>query len=166
MEITITKSLTQVAWVVKNINTAESYFRDVMGINNFGKIINIRANEFEGTYYGKPSDAEWLVTIAFSGGAFIELIQPVSGNNIFQDYLNKNPAGGVQHVAYDIPVVEFDKAISELINKGYPEITSLNMPVAKIAFFDTYKELGVATEIIGITEEGVEFVKNLKSGSN
>ncbi len=82
----------QVAWVVKDIKTAERFFRDVMGIDNFGKVINIRAQKFEGTYYGKPSDAEWLVSAAYSGGSFLELIQPVSGRSIFQDYLEKNPA--------------------------------------------------------------------------
>jgi hypothetical protein len=64
----------------------------------------------------------------------------------------------VQHIAYSIPVADLDKAVYELTNKGYPVITSLNMPAAKIAFFDTYKEMGVVTEIIGITDEGAEFV--------
>src|SRR5258708_3797815 len=103
----------QVAWVVKNIKTAERFFRDVMGVGNFVKVENLRAQEFEGTYYGKPADFEWHVYIAYSGGSFIELIQPVSGRSIFQDYLDKNPAGGVQHIAYSIPVADLDKTISE-----------------------------------------------------
>ncbi len=44
-------------------------------------------------------------------------------------------------------------------------IQSLHLPVAKVAFFDTYKEIGVATEIIGLTEAGVEFIKQLKDGA-
>jgi hypothetical protein len=39
------------------------------------------------------------------------------------------------------------------------------MPAAKIVFFDTYKEIGAVTEVLGITEAGVEFVQRLKSGS-
>ncbi len=157
-------NLDQVAWVVKDIKKAKGFFRNILGIDNFSSPVNIRAQEFESTYYGEPSDAEWLVSIAYSGGAFIELIQPVSGRTIFQDYLEKNPGGGVQHIAYSIPIAEFDAAISKLIDKGHPIITSLNMPVAKIVFFDTYKEFGVVTEIIGITEEGVGFVEKLKKG--
>jgi|SRR5579859_6501445 len=170
MELTTAKTnfgsqLTQVAWVVKNIRTAEKFFRDVMGVNNFSNVMTIHAREYEGTYYGKPSDADWLVSAAYSGGSFIELIQPVSGRSIFQDYLDKNPTGGVQHIAYNIPVADFDKTISGLTDKGYPVITSVNMPVAKIVFFDTYKELGVVTEIIGLTEAGEEFVQKLKRGA-
>lgn len=103
---------TQIAWIVKDINTVKGFFQDVMGISNFSKVETIRAKEFEGTYYGKPSDADNLVTSAYSDGTFIELIQPISGNSIFQDYLDKNPAGGIQHIAYNIPVAKLDKVIS------------------------------------------------------
>ena len=163
-KLSIGSQLAQIAWVVKDVKTAEKYFRETMGIDNFIKVENMHAQEFEGTYYGMPADFEWHVYIAYTGGAFIELIQPVLGRSIFQDYLDKNPEGGIQHVAYSIPVAEIDKAISQLTGEGYPVITSLNMPVAKIIFFDTYKEIGVATEIIGITEEGEEFVQKLKNG--
>jgi methylmalonyl-CoA/ethylmalonyl-CoA epimerase len=156
---------TQVAWVVKDIKTAEKFFQNVIGVGNFSKAICVRAQEFQGTYYGQPSDADWLVSVAYSGGSFLELIQPLSGRSIFRDYLDKNPAGGVQHVAYSIPSAELDKVISGLTEKGYQMITSINMPVAKIVFFDTYKELGVVTEIIGITDEGNEFVEKLKRGT-
>lgn len=83
----------QIAWVVKDITVAERFFREAMGIGNFSKAEIIRLEEFEGTYYGKPC-AESLVSIAYSEGTFIELIQPLSGRSIFQDYLDKNPAGG------------------------------------------------------------------------
>ncbi len=165
-KLSIGSNLDQVGWVVKDIKTAEAFFQNMPGVGNFGDIVTIRAQEFEGTYYGEPSDAEWLVSIAYSGGAFIELIQPVSGRNIFQDYLEKNPEGGVQHIAYSVPITDFDQAISELTGKGYAIITTLNIPVAKIVFFDTYKEMGVATEIIGITEAGIGFVQKLKSGTD
>jgi methylmalonyl-CoA/ethylmalonyl-CoA epimerase len=155
---------TQVAWVVKDIKIAERFFRDVKGIDNFVKTENFRAHDFEGTYYGEPSDAEWRVYIAYSGGSFIELIQPVSGRSIFQDYLDKNPAGGVQHVAYSVPVASLDKVISEFADKGFPVISSFNHPIAKIVFFDTNEEIGVMTEIMGITEEGEKAVEKMKTG--
>lgn len=153
---------TQIAWIVKEINTVKGFFQDVMGISNFSKVETIRAKEFEGTYYGKPSDAGSLVTSAYSDGTFIELIQPISGNSIFQDYLDKNPAGGIHHIAYNIPVAKLDKVISEFTDKGFPVITSFNHPIAKIVFFDTYKEVGVVTEIMGITKEGEKAVQKMK----
>lgn len=156
-------NLAQIAWVVKDIKTAKSFFQDVMGISNFSKVETIRVKEFEATYYGKPSNAESLVAMAYSGGTFIELIQPISGNSIFKDYLDKNPAGGMQHVAYSVPIARLDKVISEFADKGFPVISSFNHPIAKIVFFDTYKEIGVMTEIMGITKEGEEQVEKMKN---
>lgn len=102
--------------------------------------------------------------MAYSGESLLELIQPVSGNSIFQEFLDDHPRGGVQHVAYSVPETKFDHAVTQLTQKGYPVIQSLRLPVATVAFFDTSAEIGVATEIIGVTEAGVEFVGQLKNG--
>jgi methylmalonyl-CoA/ethylmalonyl-CoA epimerase len=154
---------TQIAWVVKDIKATERIFREAMGINNFSKPEIIRLGEFEGTYYGEPADAESLVTLAYTGETFIELIQPLSGRSIFQDYLDKNPAGGVQHIAYSLPVANLDQVISDMANKGFQVVTSVNHPIARIVFFDTSKDTGVFTEIMGITEEGEAVVQKMKS---
>lgn len=162
MTKTLGLNLAQIAWVVKDIETTLRFFQDVMGIS-FSKVDTIRVKEFRATYYGKPSNAESLVAMAYSGGIFIELIQPVSGNSVFQDYLDKNPAGGIQHYAYSIPVTKLDKVISEFADKGLPVISSFDHPIAKIVFFDTRKELGVMTEIMGITNEGEQAVEKMKN---
>ena len=155
----------QIAWVVKDITVTENFFKDTMGISTFSKVATSRAKDYEGTYYGKPSDAENLVSQAYSGGIFIELIQPISGNSIFKDYLDKNPAGGVQHFAYRIPVAKLDKVISEFADKGFPVISRFDTPWADIIFFDTYKEIGVMTEIMGITKEGELAIQKMKDGT-
>ena len=152
----------QIGWVVKDIKAAVKFFKDTMGVSNFGKVGTIRAKDFDGTYHGKPSDDETLVSMAYSGGIFIELIQPIAGHGMFQEYLDKNPAGGVQHVAYSTPVVNFDKLVSELTDKGYPVIATYDTSIAKIVFFDTYDEIGLMTEIMGITEEGEVQVQKMK----
>lgn len=155
----------QIAWVVNDIQTAEKFFSGVMGITKFVKLENLRAQELEGTYYGKPANFEFHLYMAYSGETMIEIIQPVLGQSIYRDYLDKNPAGGIQHIAFMVPVAELNKATSELTDKGYTSITTLNLPIAKVAYFDTYKEIGVATEIIGVTEPGLDFVQVLKNGT-
>ncbi len=154
---------TQIAWVVNDITTSKKYFQEVMDISNFSKVDTIRVKEFEGTYYEKPSNAESLVSLAYSGGTFIELIQPLSGNSVFQDYLDENPAGGIHHVAYSTSVSNIDKVISEFAEKGFQIISSFNHPIAKIVFFDTRKEIGIMTELMGITKEGEEMVQQMKN---
>jgi hypothetical protein len=126
---------------------------------------NLRSEELEGRYYGNPDNYVFHLYMAYSGGTMLELIQPVSGESIFAEYLQKNPNGGVQHIAYSIPADQLSKAIEELTDKGYPAVQSLSLPVANVAFFDTRKEIGVMTEIIGLTEAGVGFVEELKTGA-
>ena len=154
---------TQVGWVVKDLKTAERFFNQ-LGIVNFSKAEIIRLKDFGSTHYGKPSEAESLVTLAYTGETFIEIIQPLSGRSIFQDYLDANPAGGIHHIAYSVPIADLDKVISEMATKGLQIVTSVNHPIAKIVFFDTSIDMGVFTEIMGITEEGEKAVQQMKGG--
>lgn len=154
----------QIAWVVKDVETAKTFFDEMLGVSNFSETVTTRLEEYDGTYYGDPSHAENLVAMAYSGGIFIELIQPVSGNSIFKDYIDNNPTGGVQHIAYSTSITNLDKIISDFGRKGFSVISSFDTPIAKIVFFDTRKEIGVFTEIMGITEEGEKAVQQMKSG--
>ena len=156
---------TQIGWVVKDLKVAVKFFTEAMGAKNFGKAQIIRAQEFDATWYGEPCIAETLVSMAYTGETFIELIQPLSGRSMFHDYLEKNPAGGVQHIAYSTPVANLDKVIAGLKDKGYPVIATYDTPIAKIIFVDSYKDVGVVTEIMGITKEGEKAVQKMKSGT-
>jgi hypothetical protein len=49
--------------------------------------LTIRAMDFNTMHDRKPSDRGSLVTIAYSGGTFIELIEPTSRHSIFHDWL-------------------------------------------------------------------------------
>jgi len=155
----------QVAWVVPDIQVAERFFRETLGVPGFAKLENIRAQDTAGTLRGQPGDFVFHLYLAHSGGALLELIQPVSGGSLFQEFLARHPDGGVQHVAYMVPVEEFDQAVAQLTDRGYPVVQALTLPVASVAFFDTTAEIGVATEIIGVTAAGREFVAQLQSGA-
>lgn len=154
----------QIAWVVKDIEKSKTFFRQMLGVTNFSPTVTSRLKEYAGTYYGELSDAENFVAMAYSGGTFIELIQPISGKSIFKDYLDSNPTGGVQHIAYSTPITNLDKVISEFENKGYTVVSSFDTPIAKIVFFDTREEIGVFTELMGITKEGEKAVQEMKTG--
>ncbi len=157
---------TQIAWMVKDVETAKIFFKEMIGVNNFSETVTTRLKEYVGTYYSEPSNAENLVAMAYSGGIFIELIQPISGNSIFKDSIDSNPTGGVQHIAFSTSITNFDKVVSDFESKGFSVISSFDTPIAKIVFFDTRKEIGVFTEIMSITEEGEKAVQKMKSGNN
>ncbi len=152
----------QIAWVVKDVEKAKTFFQESFGVTNFSPVTKTRLKEYNGTYYGEPSEAENLMAMAYSGGTFIELIQPITGKSIFKDYIEINPAGGVQHIAYSTPVSNLEKVISEFEGKGFTIVSSFDTPIARIVMFDTRKEIGVFTEIMGITKDGEKAVEEMK----
>lgn len=154
--------LAQIGWVVPDIHTAVKFLTNALGIAGFPQPEHIRAQDLGMTYYGKAVAGEWLTTQTYNGGSFIELIQPVSGQSMFHDYLARYPAGGVQHLAFRLPVSEFNRVTGELREQGYAVISEVDHPIARMAFFDTYQMLGVATEIMGVTPEGWSAIEQMQ----
>ncbi|ESU24853.1 hypothetical protein FEDK69T_04060 [Flavobacterium enshiense DK69] len=153
---------TQVAWVVKDIGKSKIFFQQMLGISNFSPTFTVSVKNYDATYYGQPSDAVSFLAMAYTGGTFIEIIQPISGKSIFKDYIDHNPSGGVQHITFSTPVANLNNVISEYESKGYSIVSSFDTPIAKIVFFDTREEIGVFTEIMGITKEGEKAVEEMK----
>jgi len=98
--------LAQIGWVVPDINAAVKFLAGALGVAGFPQPQHIRAQDLGTTYYGQVVAGEWLTTQTYNGGSFIELVQPVSGQSMFHDYLAKYPAGGTQHLAFRLPVKE------------------------------------------------------------
>jgi len=155
----------QVAWVVKDIAATERFFRETMGVPRFLKMENLRAQDLEGTYYGQPGNFEFHLYLTYSGETMLELIQPVSGQSIYTAFLEKNGGNGIQHIAHMVPERELEMATKELADKGYPVVQTLNLPPARVAYFDTSAEIGVMTEIIGLTAAGYQLIEQVKSGN-
>ena len=154
--------LAQIGWVVPDIQAAVKFLSNALGVAGFPEPQLISAQDLAMTYNGKLAAGEWLTTQTYNGSAFIELIQPVSGKSMFHDYLAKYPAGGTQHLAFRLPESDFDRVTDDLRRQGYAVISEVDHPIARMAFFDTYQTLGVATEIMGITPEGWKAIKKMQ----
>lgn len=155
----------QIGWVVPDIQASVKFLSNTLGIAGFPAPEHMRAQDLNMSYYGEVVAGDWLTTQAYNGGTFIELIQPLSGQSMFHDYLAKYPAGGTQHLAFRLPISGFDKVTAELRQQGYEVMSEVDHPIARMAFFDTYKTLGVATEIMGITPEGWTAIEQMQKSS-
>jgi hypothetical protein len=151
----------QICWVIRDIYATVKFLSDSLGIA-FPKPELVRAQDLNMTYYDKVVEAEWLTTQAYNGGTFIELVQPLAGQSMFHDYLNKFPAGGVQHNAFRLPVDGFQRVTNNFREQGYAVISEVDHPIARMVFFDTYKTLGTVTEIMGITPEGWKVIEQMQ----
>lgn len=151
----------QVGWVVPDIQATIALLTGTLGIS-FPPPGHASAQDLNMSYYGETVAADWLVTQTYNGGTFIELIQPLSGRSMFHDYLERYPAGGTQHLAFRLPVSDFEQISGELRKQGYTVMSEVDHPIARMIFFDTYQTMGVATEIMGITPEGWTAVKQMQ----
>lgn len=155
----------QIGWVVPDIQAAVKFLEKSLGIS-FPPAYRYDAEELQIKYYNEVVPGDGLTTQTYSGGAFIELIQPLSGKSVFHDYLARNPAGGVQHLAFRLPESGFQQVVDDILQQGYTLIGEVDHPIARMKFFDTYKILGVATEIMGITPDGYGAIENMKAAVN
>jgi methylmalonyl-CoA/ethylmalonyl-CoA epimerase len=151
----------QICWVIPDIEATVKFLSNSLGVA-FPKPERVRAQDLSMTYFGNIVPAEWLTTQTYNGGTFLELVQPLSGQSMFHDYLAKFPAGGIQHNAFRLPVDGFEKVTNDLREQGYAVISEVDHPIARMIFFDTYKTLGVVTEIMGITTLGWKAIEQME----
>jgi methylmalonyl-CoA/ethylmalonyl-CoA epimerase len=154
--------LVQIGWVVPDIHAAIKFLSGALGVAGFPEPEHFSAQDLNMKYKGKLVPGEWLTTQTYDGKIFIEIMQPLSGQSMFHDYLALYPAGGTQHMAFRLPVSGFDQIVANLQEQGYEMISNVDHPIARMAFFDTYKTLGVATEIMGVTPEGWKAIQQME----
>ncbi len=162
MSTTEQPELAQIGWVVPDIEAAVKLLAHTLGVTGFPPPELIHAQDLDMTYHGSVVPGDWLTTQAYNGRIFIELIQPLSGQSMFHDYLERYPAGGAQHMAFRLPFGGFERITGELLSQGYARISEVEHPIARMAFFDTYQTLGVATEIMGVTAEGWNAIRGME----
>jgi methylmalonyl-CoA/ethylmalonyl-CoA epimerase len=154
--------LAQICWVVPDIRAASGFLAGPLRTAGFPEAVRMRAQDLGMTHHGRVVDAEWLTTQTYNRGIFLELVQPLSGQSMFHDYLARHPEGGVQHMAFRLPVAGFSQVVDDLRRQGHAVISEVDHPIARMAFFDTYRTLGHATEIMGVTPEGWAAIQQMQ----
>ena len=84
-----------------------------------------------------------------------EVIQPVSGATIFQEFLEQH-GEGIHHIAYDCNGVPFEERIKGFKEKGFEMVQGGNWGGNRFAFFETEATTGTCFETYHFPE-GFEF---------
>ena len=87
-----------IAIVVKDIEKTAEYYYEKLGI-----IFNIRTMEHSGLLHGEPMKYKAKIAHAKVGSTTFELLQPVEGKSLFEEFLKKQ-GEGIHHIAVDAPV--------------------------------------------------------------
>ena len=134
--------LIQVGIVVNDISKAVDHYTSVFGIGPF-KIIHPKFHNK--TYHGKPADFDMKLAFTDWKPIQVELIEPLQGENIYFDFLKKNPGGGIHHLGYE--VVDLDETIDNYARNGINVIQGGRVEGGGHAYFDTENLLGFIVEV-------------------
>lgn len=151
---TLTKYRTQVTADYKRTLTSLS----ALGISPWRIYTCAPHNTTAQTYHGQSS--EFTLRFCYAsllGGMTYEVIQPVSGPTIFQEFLDKQ-GEGIHHIAYDCNGIAMEERVKRFRERGFECVQSGKWMVGGLSEFAFFENgaLGTCFETIGF-EEGWEF---------
>jgi methylmalonyl-CoA/ethylmalonyl-CoA epimerase len=143
--IIASKTITQVAVVVKDIDKARNAWAQVLGV----KVpeVSIAGSHFSRPtmYKGSPSDAKAKLAFIAMDNLQIELIQPLGGKSTWQEFLDKY-GEGIHHIAFAVKNIEGVEKKFEL--QGMPTVQLGGWDGGAYSYIDTSKDLGCILELL------------------
>lgn len=110
-------------------------------------------NVTDQTYQGAPAEFAIKVAFAKSGNMIWELMEPLWGPSIFQDFLEEH-GDGLHHVAYDCKDRPWDERIAELEGRGFKMVQGGKWKGQNaFAFFGTTEATGTIFETYQFPED-------------
>ncbi|WP_405484732.1 VOC family protein [Nocardia sp. NBC_00511] len=107
--------VTQIAWVVEDVAAGERFLTTLLGARTWTRMPDVRFGPETCTYRGEPADFTAHIALSYSGDLQLELIQPVSGESIYTEFLRRG-GPGLHHVC--VEPADFDAALKDYAGQG------------------------------------------------
>lgn len=121
----------QVCWVVADIDATERWFTETLGVPKWTRIPNVPFGPDHCRYRGAPADYVIHVSLGYAGDQQIELIQPVSGENLYTEHL-ETIGPGLHHVAWLVD--DLDATLADAAARGITVTQQGGFPGAGMRF--------------------------------
>lgn len=141
-----TNIVTQIGFVVNDVEKTAQAFADFLGVDNPGWSLTDTIDKTQGEYNGKPCPARAKLAFFHVGDTLdIELIEPDEQPSIWRDVLNEK-GEGVHHIAFVIKgmkekLIALDGEGMTLMQKG--EYTG-----GRYAYVDAVDQLKTIVELL------------------
>jgi 4-hydroxyphenylpyruvate dioxygenase-like putative hemolysin len=141
--------VTQIGVVVRDLDRAMAYYRDFFGMGPFNPVFELAPEK--NWYMGKESPLRLRIGRTEWGAMDFELVQPLEGKSIHQDFLDTQ-GEGLHHLGID--VADFDGFVRQMKEAGFEPMQELevylpmNKSWAKACYFDTRKVGGIIIEAL------------------
>ncbi|WP_067566477.1 VOC family protein [Nocardia acidivorans] len=110
-----TGPITQIAWVVTDVARSEQFLGATLGARRWTRMPDIHFGPDTCTYRGEPADFTAHVSLAYNGDMQLELIQPVRGDSIYTEFLERG-GPGLHHLCLE--PADFDGALKDAAAQG------------------------------------------------
>lgn len=138
--------IVQIAHLVRDLDkTLERYWNDFkMGpwdLHTYGP-----HNVQNSMYRGKPSDHTYRIAVVWTGPVQIEVMQPLTGRSIYDEFL-ETKGEGIHH--YKLYYRDCRKAVKDFESRGYAVIQSGNIGEDEFYYLETEAKMGGAVIELG-----------------
>lgn len=150
------RTINQVALVVEDLDAAVRRYWERFGIGPWRIYTYQTPLLKQMTYRGRPHDYRMRLALAQMGDVMIELIQPLSDENIYVEHLRRK-GPGLHHVGVVVPSV--DEAVTDAERAGFRVLQSGRGHGLRgdgaFTYMDTEDVLGMIVEFIEFPKERV-----------
>ena len=133
--------INQLGYIYKDIRKQAKILEENLGLPKFAFLEN-KPTKYN--YRGKESVVQTTIGFSRSLNVQVELIQLISGNCIFKEFIDAGKEG-LHH--FGIFVDDVDAIVKEYVKRGYSIVhEGITAGVQKVAYIDTYNDFGVYIE--------------------
>ncbi len=142
-------AVTQIGVIVRNMEKAVNFYSRIFGLGPFSPISDLVPDK--SWYKGEIHPVHLRVSRAKWGAMEFELIQPVAGKSIHQDFLDAY-GEGVNHLG--IEAGNYEEIVAMMNRAGFEVLQALEVFLpqhncwGKATFFDTRSIGGFVTEVM------------------
>ena len=113
----------QIAWVTHDLDATETVLSGLLGIRKWVRMPDVRFGPDTCVHRGGPADFVAHISLSYAGDTQIEVIQPVSGESPYAEFLEAS-GPGLHHVCVSAPdEAAFDAMCQDAERRGTPVIT-------------------------------------------
>jgi Glyoxalase/Bleomycin resistance protein/Dioxygenase superfamily len=146
----------QIAWVTQDLDATEAALTTLLRAKNWVRVPDVHFGPDTCTYRGSAADFVAHISFSYAGDTQLELIEPVSGDSIYSEFLDRS-GPGLHHVCIEVDDVDAAIGTAEVVQRGvmpggmefaYVSAASAGVPYVEIAhvtpeirnFFDYVKQ--------------------------
>jgi methylmalonyl-CoA/ethylmalonyl-CoA epimerase len=134
----------QAAIVVRDLKASTKHFWEELGVGPWKIWRFDSSNLTDMTLHGNPAEYSFIVGMAYVGDVSIELVQPLEGESIFKEFLNKK-GEGIHHLKYSSQ--EAERIVEQFKKRGGKVLQSARIGDAAFHYLDTESKLGFILEV-------------------